>query len=376
MSEKIRLFCCGPLDKANEDYSQILSPAINNSQHCEFIPLEELPGWFFNRPERNKEWLKVKIDAVIICRINDEVARKCVDWFLKYKPQVKILCIDYYDGDHLHPASLSDITAPDNKNIFYFKRNMYSLKWGGYPDKIINYEDQNVAHSPFCVREDVLKSQNKIGDLDRDIDFSCFFEPHLPRNQELSKDILNDVRELGVLNVAKKIWSKECPIPLLRKGSFAQYASRKMCPYVLKILDHKNCHIGKTAKNCQEEGRQGTNIQLKGSPIDRYIRLMARSKIVVTACPSTYEGDFRLMEAMTSGAMVMHNKLGLPPEGLEDGKHWVVYEDAADMLEKLLFYLNNIDLTNEIGKAGRNLVIEKHRAHHRIEEWLKHIKLL
>lgn len=362
MSDVIRVFSPAGFDRQDGDSLQIIQPGLQSIPECEIIPPEELPGWFFSRPEFNDKWLDVQVDLVLLSRINEDRATRCVHWFKKYKPETKIICVDYFDQDVLQ--------KPLEKHITYFKRNMVKME-NKRPSEIIDYKPYEVIHSAYCVREDILSMQQKIGEITRDLDFSCFFESPDPKIEDITM-----AHDIGVLDVVDSLWDTPCRVHRLGRWEGSRYNSRLGCPWVLKILNHKNCHIGKTAAVCQEEGRQGRKIHETDSPINNYIKLMARSKIIVTACPCTYEGDFRLMEAMTSGAMVMHNRMGLPPRGLVDGKHWIVYDDPADMLRKLTYYMKRPKIASNIGYQGRNYVIENHRPKHRVKEWLKHVNLL
>ena len=126
----------------------------------------------------------------------------------------------------------------------------------------------------------------------------------------------------------------------------------------------------------QGDGRQGRCISTPGTPQYNYCDISTNSKIIVTACPGGYEGDYRLMEAMTSGALVMHNRMILPPKGLVDGEHWIVYDNADDLNDKILYYNKHTDLAKKIARNGRQYVLNNHRPHHRIEEWLKIANLI
>jgi hypothetical protein len=61
--------------------------------------------------------------------------------------------------------------------------------------------------------------------------------------------------------------------------------------------------------------------------VDRdYLGQMFRAKIIVTSNPSDWEGDFRLMEAMASGALIFVDQMYVPrPYPLIEGKHIVYY---------------------------------------------------
>jgi hypothetical protein len=58
----------------------------------------------------------------------------------------------------------------------------------------------------------------------------------------------------------------------------------------------------------------------------QYLGDMYRAKIVVTVNPSGWEGDFRFMEAMATGALVLIDYMYVPrPYPLITDKHVVYY---------------------------------------------------
>jgi hypothetical protein len=57
-----------------------------------------------------------------------------------------------------------------------------------------------------------------------------------------------------------------------------------------------------------------------------YLDQMFRSRLIVTSNPSGWEGDFRLMEAFSSGALIFVDYMKVPrPYPLLEGKHIVYY---------------------------------------------------
>lgn len=59
-----------------------------------------------------------------------------------------------------------------------------------------------------------------------------------------------------------------------------------------------------------------------------YFEQMFNAQIIVTSNPSGWEGDFRLMEAFASGALVFVDRMFVPrPYPLEDWKHVVYYDN-------------------------------------------------
>jgi len=61
-----------------------------------------------------------------------------------------------------------------------------------------------------------------------------------------------------------------------------------------------------------------------------YTSLMKRARVIVTANPGHWEGDFRLWEALSSKALVMCDYLYVPiPHMLRDG-HDLIFFDYRD----------------------------------------------
>ncbi|KAJ1462050.1 hypothetical protein M885DRAFT_506121 [Pelagophyceae sp. CCMP2097] len=96
-----------------------------------------------------------------------------------------------------------------------------------------------------------------------------------------------------------------------------------------------------------------------------YFDLMRRSKIVVTCNPSHWDGDFRLFEALSSGALVMTDELHTPsPHAFIDGEHLVVYDshDQADFSAKVDYYVRHPEEAAVIAARGLAHALKYHRA--------------
>ena len=92
---------------------------------------------------------------------------------------------------------------------------------------------------------------------------------------------------------------------------------------------------------------------------------MYRGKIVVTSNPSGWEGDFRLMEAIASGAMIMVDTMHVPrPYPLIHGEHLIYYDDAnlTDLYSKLDRYRNDQEGSRRVAIAGYLHCMKFHRA--------------
>jgi hypothetical protein len=98
---------------------------------------------------------------------------------------------------------------------------------------------------------------------------------------------------------------------------------------------------------------------------NNYLESMYRGKIVVTSNPSGWEGDFRLMEAIASGALIMVDTMHVPrPHPLIHEKHLVYYDDAnkTDLFAKLDKYRADEESTRRIAITGYLHCMKYHRA--------------
>jgi hypothetical protein len=349
MKKKIKIYT--PMQNAgSEENMQILQPGIANSNLCELVELPSQvrtlghPDGPYTKSAPQTSGRPKDVDLMILhgCMQPDQA----IAWREQY-PDIPAIVMDYKDELELYHPKL--------RVLAHFKRNMAIRKWGN-PLGVENYSPHVVHFSPYCVREDIVKEFEKHKNKPREMDVCCFFEPnddkwsqHIPMHYERG----GSLREMVERNIG---W---CGVRRLIASTLV--ASKKWygCGY--------NMHIGKTGGG-QTEGRR--------TPQEDYCRLMATTKIIVTATPDGWEGDYRLMEAMSSGALVLHNRMILPPVGLQDGKHWVIYDNHVDMLEKVYYYMANQDKALAIGEEGRKYVMSHHRPHHRIEGYLRTVNIL
>jgi SAM-dependent methyltransferase len=119
-----------------------------------------------------------------------------------------------------------------------------------------------------------------------------------------------------------------------------------------------------------------TFVGLAGKPLregrrdveDAYIEQLLDTKIVALAQRDFWEDHYRLLEAVVSGACVLHDFMFGLPAGLEDGKSIVLYRSAKEFEEKILYYLQHDEERMEIGRRGREIAMSRHRSWHRMEE--------
>ena len=96
-----------------------------------------------------------------------------------------------------------------------------------------------------------------------------------------------------------------------------------------------------------------------------YLGQMYKSRIVVTSNPSGWEGDFRLMEAIATGALIFVDQMYVPrPFPLIADQHVVYYDNnnKTDIFEKLDLYRKNTERARRVAVGGYLHAMKFHRA--------------
>lgn len=109
--------------------------------------------------------------------------------------------------------------------------------------------------------------------------------------------------------------------------------------YLFDKISSYNIKLGLSGKD-GEEGRKTVQKE--------YVELLSKSKIVVHCSPDGWEGDYRTMEAISSGALVLTNKLINPHPWFEDKKNIVYYNSISHMFRLINYYLLNENKAKEI----------------------------
>lgn len=112
---------------------------------------------------------------------------------------------------------------------------------------------------------------------------------------------------------------------------------------------------------------------------ESYLKHLADTKIIVTCNPWKWEGDFRLWEALLSGAMVMVDRMDIPkwmPHPFIHKKHLVYYDtrNQTEFNELLEFFTEHEEEARKIGEAGRQFVLDHHMAKDRVSYILDKIE--
>lgn len=97
----------------------------------------------------------------------------------------------------------------------------------------------------------------------------------------------------------------------------------------------------------------------------QYFERMYSSKIIVTSNPSNWEGDFRLCEALATGALIFVDEMYVPRQHpFEHGKHLIFYNNhnKSDFFQKLDYYRLHHEESKRIAMLGYLHAMHYHRA--------------
>eukprot|EP00656_Telonema_subtile_P008505 TRINITY_DN13967_c0_g1_i4.p1 TRINITY_DN13967_c0_g1~~TRINITY_DN13967_c0_g1_i4.p1 ORF type:complete len:240 (+),score=52.24 TRINITY_DN13967_c0_g1_i4:106-825(+) len=123
-------------------------------------------------------------------------------------------------------------------------------------------------------------------------------------------------------------------------------------------------------------GSGGPGVLWMQDAYEGYFNVLNRAKIIVTCNPSYWEGDFRLWEAMLSGALVFVDNatyLHQIPDPVIHQQHLILYNvtDKPKLTELLTYYIQHEDEAAAIARAGYLHVRRYHMAVNRVDMLLR-----
>lgn len=100
---------------------------------------------------------------------------------------------------------------------------------------------------------------------------------------------------------------------------------------------------------------------------EEYVKTMLQSKIIVVAQRDAWSDHYRLMEALSSGALVIADETLVLPRGLRDRESLVIFKSFSDLRDQLFFYLTHENERKAIAKRGWQIAMGYHRSWHAME---------
>jgi len=286
---------------------------------------------------------------VVVCdfRVIEELIDRSLDE-LPY-PQ-KTIIIDYRDTAHdcyPHPCAL------------YFKRSVIDRT---RMQRVAT--ERPVLPIAYAVRPNFYEGRpDEVLDHERDIDVGCFFSPSKLEGH-------NKIRH----RIARFLGS-HCRLKSRYRVHMGRIGHNKIRHRVARFL--AECHRLNSRYRVHtgivgQPGRVGRNT-LQAN----YFDMLKRCKIVVTCNPAVWEGDYRLYEALISGALVFVDRLLTPqPHPLLDRCHLVIFDARGDLKElehKIEHYLEAPQERLCIARTGFEYVqlhhLWKHRAAYILQNW-------
>ncbi len=234
----------------------------------------------------------------------------------------KLIVVDYNDR-------FRRLIDPNNC-FLYFKRSLLHKPSG----KIFN---QGVIPIAYPVKKNYLAGQaellGNLNSVERPVDVSCFFNADYPDAP----------------------WNSN-------RASVANFLAESFNPNSLKL------QIGEVG----ESGHSGRNAFQSA-----YWQAMIKSKIIVTCNPQPYEGDHRLLEALSSGALVFVDRMQTPMLNPFLHQQHLIYYDLHDLealRQKINHYLQHSSERLEIAQQGSEHAVKHHSYLNRIDQILAAIR--
>lgn len=203
-----------------------------------------------------------------------------------------------------------------------------------------------MLHSPYAARTDIIQAIQQVVGVSNTTITALATAIFDPRRQQRPIDVLHP-------------WN----ISFKEGKSKLRNAVTKLVRSWNGTLQHSNRF---TITSIEEQGERrhvGRNM------VDpRYVRAMLAAKIVVVTQKDDWEDHYRLFESMSCGALVLHDSMIAPPNGLIDGENIVFFKSLEELEERVIYYLENDQQREMLAKRGWRMTFERHRSWHRMEE--------
>lgn len=160
-------------------------------------------------------------------------------------------------------------------------------------------------------------------------------------------------------------FDREIEIVCTLRGHKAESSRLRVQNWVTEYAQDRQ--VKNSVTSAINKGSRGVVSQL-------YFEQMTNAQIVVTVNPANWEGDFRLWEALATGALVFVDPLYVPHGfPLIHEKHLIYYDNnnKTDLWSKLDHYRSNKDIAKKIAIEGYLHAMKYHRTVNMIDYVLK-----
>jgi hypothetical protein len=240
------------------------------------------------------------------------------DYIKQYES--KLVCIDWIDEPDLF------IYSPE-KCQSYFKRS-YCISEGGNPNEQLitrrkEIDNDRVIPFAYCALPEFdIHSDIKLAD--RPIQLGVYLRPTCPNRYWTLQVVEQIAKQLGVTYHVGPV----------------NDASRSV---------GTKCHYD-----------------------SEYLNYLANTQIIVTCQPTGWEGDSRLWEALSSGALVISDRIFTQYAGRPEVLQYDI-GNSEDLFSKIYTSINNLELSQMLAKANKNYTINYNTPKARMKHVLDHL---
>ena len=247
----------------------------------------------------------------------NDLNKELINQMNNHSDYKKDIIIDYNDWSDLRNCQEKDLQSIG----YYFKRSIVK-KENFWSSKLIEYPREIIPIS-YGIRSDFIEYEQLFKFTNYNYDVCCLFNNNDGGIRSTIPDIVNNY------NGPKFIGRIDCP---------------------------------------NRYGEVNT----------KYFEILKTSKIIITANPPNWEGDFRLWEALLMGNLVLCDKMLVPSimtHPLINKKHLVYYNNMKELEQLIEYYINNNEERIKIGKEGREYCLKYHKFSDRATEILNILTL-
>ena len=305
---KIKIHLCSINEKTNQ-YEEIYFGLKQNKDVLLTDDLEKADYIIYNSTDKFYDrYIKTCKNKFRNFDYKCDSYQKFINIYKPYNHPEKEILLDWTDSNNF---KLCVTTEYFNKVFLYFKRMCVNRK-KNKSKSFINYS-REIIPLPFAIRYDTLNYINSISKKpERSFDISCLFNG---KDRGFRRDIYHYLKK-SELNKKYKIF-----VGCIKRSKV--YYNKVNCAYINQLL---------------------------------------KSKIIVTSNPKNHEGDYRLYEALASGALVFSDQMLLPIENkLVNFKHLIIYKNMNHLDKLLKYYLQNQDDLIRIANEGNNYALKHHQ---------------